>query len=138
MQRKLLLLILLTLPFTQVFTQNRQIDFIDPSINSHNEILTALSFPSLEGESYNALIRGQADTLAVEALTIYPERTFYFSGRDELMVYNHFGCYSYKEGMWQERELWRILLFRCSPFPSASEASYTKPKREIYSLCHRR
>ncbi len=102
MQRKLLLLILLTLPFTQVFTQNRQIDFIDPSINSHNEILTALSFPSLEGESYNALIRGQADTLAVEALTIYPEKTFYFSGRDELMVYNHFGCYSYKEGMWQE------------------------------------
>ncbi|MDC7240150.1 MAG: polysaccharide deacetylase family protein, partial [Spirochaetales bacterium] len=102
MQRKLIILTVLILPLMQVFSQNRQIEFIDPSINSSNEIITALSFPSLAGDSYNALIRGRADSLSAEVLTLYPERSYYFSGRDELLVTNHFGSYSYKDGIWQE------------------------------------
>lgn len=86
--------------------QKRQLDFISPDINNLNEIILTVKMPSISGNTYRTLVRGHADSSSLEALTLFPEKSFYFPGRNEMMVYNHFGCYSYtgENGQWQEMD----------------------------------
>lgn len=102
---RIISLFILILSFTVLLpAQNRQLEFIDPDINDLNEIIMTVKLPSLSGNTYSTLVRGHADHSSAAALTLFPEKSFYFPSRKELMVYNHFGCYSYSgdNGQWQE------------------------------------
>lgn len=104
MRRIISLFILLLTLSVLLPAQKRQLDFIGPDINDRNEIIMTVKLPSLSGNTYRTLVRGHADNLALEALTLFPENSFYFPSRNEVMVYNHYGCYSYDgdNGNWQE------------------------------------
>jgi len=78
-----------------LFSQVRTLQFSDPDINDSNEIILKIENPTTDGIRTNTLVRGHADTHVLEALTVYPERSFYAPSRNELILYNHMGCYSY-------------------------------------------
>jgi peptidoglycan/xylan/chitin deacetylase (PgdA/CDA1 family) len=113
MHRKILtfLMILFSLlPFwgrgASLWAQSRKVEFDSPDINDRGEIILRVHYPSLTGDDYSALIRGSAQTLRSEALTLYPERSWYFPARNEYMIYNAYGCFSYDMtgGIWREND----------------------------------
>ena len=86
--------------------QSRKIRFDAPDINDRGEIILRAHYPSLEGGSFSTLIRGAAQTLRSEALTLYPEKSWYFPNRNEYMIYNAYGCFSYdlNGSIWREND----------------------------------
>ena len=104
MLRKLLLLLIFLLTVFSIHGQSRKISFDSPDINTEGEILLRVHYPSLSAGNYSTLIRGSAQTLRSEALTLFPERSWYFPSRKEYMIYNAFGCFSYDAAgaIWRE------------------------------------
>ncbi len=85
-----------------LFSQSRTLVFSDPDINSRNEIILKVHNPSPSGADYTALVRGNASGGSSEVLTVYPEVSFFSAAKNELIIYNHFGCFSYADGIWTE------------------------------------
>ncbi len=106
MQRKILSLFIIFLSVFSLWGQSRKIEFDSPDINDRGEILLRAHYPSLSTGRYSTLIRGSAQTLRSEALTLYPEQSWYFPARNEYMIYNAFGCFSFdlSGGIWKEND----------------------------------
>ncbi len=84
--------------------QSRHFELFDPNVRDNTVIVSAFN-PSISGSGYNTLIRGGVPGSSLETLTLYPEKSWFFPVRNELVVYNHYGLFSYDLGSRRWREI---------------------------------
>ncbi|WP_168203325.1 polysaccharide deacetylase family protein [Oceanispirochaeta crateris] len=106
MRQKITLIIFMILPVLILHSQNRRLEFSEFDINKRNEIILTITNPSVSGMTYKTLVKGKAESLQSEAITIFPEKSFYFPLRNELMIYNQFGLFTYNGELqtWMEHD----------------------------------
>ncbi len=109
--------------------QERNIRFAGACLDKNGGFLSLMSCSMPFAKDYNALLSGQAGSREIDVLTIYPEKSYYFSGRDELLLENHFGRYSLvlDGGKWEREESSFSPFEQFSPAMGALEASFISP-----------